>query len=103
MISLNARSVVFALSLLLGALSAACSSEHLRGSASPSADGATYLVFVDDNGGGCGPIIVNGQEWLHPVGTPGPVKPGLVTVECGGQLSFEVPEGVSFSFDYWGP
>lgn len=103
MASSTARSVALALLVLLCALLAACNSEHLRGSVTPSADGGTYLVFIDDNGGGCGPIIVNGQEWPYPIGTAGPVKPGRVTVECGGQLSFEVPEGVLFSFDYWEP
>jgi hypothetical protein len=64
-------------------VSAGCEPEHLRGRAEPSADGRTYLVIDDDNGGTCGPMFV----------------------DCGqdGSIEFEVPPGTTFHFDYWGP
>jgi hypothetical protein len=84
-------------------LLAACSERPLRGSADPSADGKTYLAIVDDNGGGCGPVKVDGQVWSHRVGEMAPIEPGKHTIECGGSIAFEIPHGVVFRFDYWGP
>jgi hypothetical protein len=80
-----------------------CSDGHLRGSVSPSPDGLTYLAIDDDDGGLCGPILVDGVGWQHPIGAPARVEPGVHTIECGGQLSFEIPAGVVFRFNYWGP
>ena len=76
---------------------------HLRGSTIESSDGRTYLSILDDNGGGCGPIQVDGQVWPHKIGVPGLISPGIHRIECGGELEFEIPPGVIFSFDYWGP
>ena len=90
-------------SLLLAALILGCGDGHLRGQVSPSPDGRTYLVVADDNGGRCGPIRVDGSLWPHAVGERGQIEPGRHTIECGTELSFEIPEGVVFSFDYWGP
>ncbi len=80
-----------------------CDDGYLRGSVSDSPDGATYLAVVDDNGGKCGPIRVDGIVWPHKLGEPGRVSPGHHTIECGGKISFEIPKGVVFRFDYWGP
>jgi hypothetical protein len=89
-------------SLVLALLLSACSDGHLRGFVEPSTDGGTYLVFEDDHGG-C-PIQVNGEPWPHERGEVGAVDPGTQVVECGGgTLSFIIPEGVVFHFDYWGP
>ena len=69
---------------------------HLRGTVEPSPDGGTYLQFDDDNGGeACLNIHVNGEAGPHPLGVPAEIGPGLHTVECGGALELEVPEGVS--------
>ena len=83
----------------------ACSNEnsHLRGSVTPSTDGKTYLTVVDDNGGGCGPILVDGERWPYAIGEAGEISPGVHEIACGGALKFEIPEGVVFRFDYWGP
>jgi len=82
---------------------ASCGDGHLRGKVTPSEDGGSWLVVVDDSGGACGPILVDGQEWGHAIGEPGPVAPGRHTAACGTELSFEIPEGVVFELDYWGP
>ncbi len=39
-----------------------CDDSNLRGSVTISGDGKTYLAVVDDNGGGCGPIFVDGKN-----------------------------------------
>ena len=88
---------------LIAALSSGCDDGHLRGSVTPSDDDRTYLAVVDDNGGQCGPILVDGEKWPYAIGQPGPIEPGRHTIECGGALSFEIPAGVVYSFDYWGP
>jgi hypothetical protein len=85
---------------------AACTRGELRGSTSASPDGRTYLKVVDDNGGMCGPIRVDGKTWPHPKDKAGLIAPGTHTIECGrggGKIEFNVPKGVVFSFDYWGP
>jgi len=80
----------------------------LRGDAESSSDGRTYLLIQDDNGGLCGSILVDGEIWPHEIGVMGVIEPGLHTLGCGsladpGEVEVVVPEGVVFSFDYWGP
>jgi hypothetical protein len=66
-------------------------------------DGYTYLAVMDDNGGKCGPIKMDGKIWPYPIGQAGRVEPGSHTIECGGSIQFNVPKGILFKFDYWGP
>ena len=80
-----------------------CDDGYLRGSVTESEDGRTYLVVVDDNGGACGPLLLDGQRWPFKIGEPGPVPPGRHRIECGGWVEFDIPQGVVFKFDYWGP
>jgi len=80
-----------------------CGDGYLRGAVEPSPDGKTYLAVIDDNGGGCGPIKIDGKIWDHPIGQPGKISPGTHVIECGGKIEFAVPVGVIFKFDYWGP
>jgi len=82
---------------------ASCSGDHLRGDTSPSSDGKTYLAVVDDNGGHCGPIRVDGRPWPYALGDAGSISPGDHTIECGGSIAFSVPAGTVFKFNYWGP
>ena len=91
------------LGLLLPVVLTGCGDSYLRGSVEPSRDGKTYLIVADDSGGGCGPIRLNGEIWPHAIGVAGEIAPGTQTIECGGSLQFDVPEGVVFTFDYWGP
>jgi hypothetical protein len=79
----------------------ACSHRDVRGSFAPSQDGKTYLAVVDDNGGHCRPIKVDGRIWPHPVGQAGRIDPGHHTIECGGKIEFDIRTGVLFKFDYW--
>jgi hypothetical protein len=81
----------------------ACDDGYLRGSVEKSSDGETYLEVVDDNGGQCGPILVDDKVWPYKIGQAGPISPGLHKIECGGWINFEIPLGVIFRFDYWGP
>ena len=80
-----------------------CDNRHLRGKIEESTDGFTYLVILDNNGGVCGPIFVNGKNWKHEIGQKGKIEAGEVQIECGGKLSIYVEEGTVFYFDYWGP
>ncbi|RUL65769.1 hypothetical protein EKH79_03395 [Dyella dinghuensis] len=89
--------------IIITVLIAACSDRPLRGAAAPSPDGKTYLAVVDDNGGACGPLKVDGKVWSHRMGEEVPVEPGKHTIECGAVITFEIPRGTIFKFDYWGP
>ena len=42
---------------------AACADDDIRGRSTPSSDGRTYLIIADDNGGKCGPMLVDGKRW----------------------------------------
>ena len=84
-------------------LASSCGDRDLRGSFERSADGKTYLAVVDNNGGGCGPIFVDGKQWPHPIGHPAAIEPGRHTIKCGGEIGFKIPPGVVYRFDYWGP
>lgn len=84
---------------------------HLRGTVSPSSDGQTYLSIVDDNGGGCGDFIVDGDVWHHSIGAAAAIDPGVHAIDCGAledfdpenAIMFDIPAGVVFRFNYWGP
>jgi hypothetical protein len=91
---------VFAAAL---AVCVGCNHSDLRGSTTPSKDGYTYLAVVDDNGGKCGPIKVDGKVWPYSIGQAGRVESGSHTIQCGGSIQFDIPKGVVFKFDYWGP
>jgi hypothetical protein len=80
-----------------------CSGRELRGRSTPSADGRTYLIIADDNGGQCGPLLVDGARWPHAVGVAGPVRPGKHTIACGTHVTIGIDSGQTFRFDYWGP
>ena len=80
-----------------------CDDGYLRGHVSKSANGKTYFAVIDDNGGHCGPMKLDGTVWPHAIGEIAEIKPGKHTLECGAPISFEVPPGVIFKFDYWGP
>lgn len=84
-------------------LSNSCTSRNLRGWWESSGDGKTYLVVEDDNGGGCGPIKLNGDLWPHRIGEKGEVFAGVHTISCGGSIGFEIKPETIFHFDYWGP
>ena len=76
---------------------------HLRGAIEPSKDGKTYFGIIDDNGGQCGPLLLDGKPWKLPLGEIAPIEPGEQEIQCGGSISFIIPEGVIYKFDYWGP
>jgi hypothetical protein len=46
---------------------------------------------------------VDGELWPHAVDVAVEVAPGSHTISCGGDISFEIPAGTVFRFDYWGP
>jgi hypothetical protein len=81
----------------------ACSRSELRGKSVASPDGKTYLVVDDDNGGRCGPIKVDGQVWTTALHSAGSITPGLHEISCGSSVEFEIRDGATFHFNYWGP
>lgn len=86
---------------------AGCGDSNLRGSFSKSEDGETYLAVVDDNNGSCVPSKIDDKVWPHPVARAARIEPGNHVISCGtdagSKISFTVPEGTVFKFDYWGP
>jgi hypothetical protein len=76
---------------------------ELRGRYKASSDGKTYLVIEDDNGGKCGPLLVDKKEWPHGLHNKGEVEPGEHNIECGTWIGVIVQEGTTYFFDYWGP
>lgn len=95
--------LLIALCFLLSAALLGCDDGYLRGSVAPSKDGRTYLVVADDNGGACGPLLLDGKPWPYKINQPGLVSSGRHRIECGGWIEFDIPQGVVFRFDYWGP
>ena len=91
--------IFFLFSLIL----AGCDDGYLRGSVTPSKDGRTYLTAVDDNGSACSTFLLDGKPWPYKINQPGLVSPGRHRIECGGWIEFDIPDGVVFKFDYWGP
>jgi hypothetical protein len=96
-------SALVTLATVLSLFCGACGESDLRGSFAASRDGKTYLAVVDDNGGHCGPIKVDGKLWPHPIGEVGQINPGRHTIECGGEIGFDIRPGVVYKFSYWGP
>ncbi|MEM7400965.1 MAG: hypothetical protein AAF304_03335 [Pseudomonadota bacterium] len=82
----------------------ACSRDvYLRGEVETSDDGLTYFSLVDDNGGSCKSVLLDGRPWPHKIGERGRVEPGAHEIDCNGVIGFDIPKGVIFKFDYWGP
>lgn len=55
-------------------------------------------------------MIVDGEIWPHKIGELGPIDAGRHSIHCGStddpdtdSITFEIPRGVVFRFDYWGP
>ena len=88
---------------LIVLMSTACTGGDIRGKSTTSADGGTYLTIADDNGGKCGPLLVDGKVWLHPIDRPGKVQPGRHVIACGGEIPVQIDSGQTYRFDYWGP
>ncbi len=81
-----------------------CSGDaYLRGKVEPSNDGLTYLMIADDGNGTCKSVLLDGKVWPYKTGEVGKVSPGIHKIDCNGIIEFDIPEGVVFKFDYWGP
>jgi len=86
-------------------------SHNLRGSWKHSKDGNTYLAVAEVDGGGggrCDNVFVDKKLFPHPIGAPHLTTPGKHTISCntaesGSEIGFEIPAGVIYRFDYWGP
>ena len=79
----------------------ACDDGHLRGSVQNSRDGKTYLLVADGNNRD--QIKIDGKVWSPPIGQAGEISPGTHVIDCNGEIEFNIPNGVVFKFDYWGP
>jgi hypothetical protein len=82
----------------------ACRTNELRGQATPSEDGKTYLVIAESPG--CASLRIDGKPWPHPLGARGVIAAGTRRISCSdgsNEIQFEVKPGTVFRFDYWGP
>lgn len=89
--------------MVLCVICVACDNSDLRGTWHKSKDGKTYLDVVDDNGGDCGGIRVDGKPWTHRIGEAALIDPGTHTINCSGDIEFSIPSGSVYKFNYWGP
>ena len=84
-----------------------CAQSALRGFEKPSKDEHTYLVIVDDEGGGLtDSIYVDNELWPYVLGEKGRITPGkhcLSNYKADCSIEFEVKPNTIFFFDYWGP
>lgn len=99
------KTFAFLTSALLATSSCAVAGERtLRGSLTASPDGQTYLA-INELEGNCPQLKVDGQPWNLPLGEPHRVRPGEHLIQCfeGGIVEFDIPEGKTLGFDYWGP
>ncbi len=95
--------IVYLIIICMSGMLSGCDDSYLRGSVTPSKDGNTYLAVADDNGGKCGALLVDGKQWEYKINENGIITPGIHTIKCGTEIQFEIPAGVIFRFDYWGP
>jgi hypothetical protein len=94
--------------VLLVLLLVGCGGRDLRGKWSKSRDGNTYLVVDHLAGfGNCEKIWVDSKVWSYREAEAGRVRPGNHTIACDGKsradISFSIPAGVIYHFNYWGP
>jgi hypothetical protein len=89
--------------LVVAVTGVSCVRRNTRGWWEHSPDSKTYLVIDDDNKTACGQVEVDGKPWPHAIHQRGAIEPGPHTIRCGGVIEFEIPTGVVFHFDYWGP
>jgi hypothetical protein len=90
--------------LLLALFVAGCDTELVRGEVTPSEDGQTYFAVLEYNGD-CETVSIDGELWPHAKGRFARIEPGNHTIaDChGSEIGFDIPAGVRFGFDYWGP
>jgi hypothetical protein len=76
---------------------------NLRGWWTATSDGKTYLVIEDRDGSEESRCTLDGQPWTYRDGQRGEIKPGVHELRCHMKVGFNVPSGVEYHFDYWGP
>ncbi|CAG5080496.1 hypothetical protein [Parvicella tangerina] len=104
------KNQIFIPTILILLFSSACTTgSDLRGKYKKSHDDKTYLIVEENNGGLCGNIFVDGKIWPYQIGEKGPISAGQHNITCSdkpeteGLISFEVMEGTTYRFQYWGP
>lgn len=81
----------------------ACGEQPLRGTVAKSPDGRTYLVVAAAEAP-CDHVNIDGVRSRVLNGVLVPIQPGAHRLSCGGDgIQFEVDEGTTLTFDYWGP
>lgn len=74
----NGLVIVNLIIICMSGMLSGCDDGYLRGSVTPSHDGNTYLAVVDNNGGKCGTIFVDGKRWEYKINENGIITPGLI-------------------------
>ena len=69
------------LAAVLFVMAAGCEREHLRGRAEASADGRTYLVIEDDNGGAADACLWTTASGPLQINRPHPISPGQTKMQ----------------------
>jgi len=49
-----------------------------------SKDGKTYFGVIDNNGGQCGPLLLDGELWPKAIGDVAPIEPGYHEIHYQG-------------------
>jgi hypothetical protein len=57
--------------MLAVVIASGCAASDIRGQSTASPDGRTYPIIADDNGGKCGPLLVEREVWPRPINRPG--------------------------------
>lgn len=79
---IKTREAWIAMLIVLAMLFVVGCRKDLRVITKKSIDGKTYLAILDDNGGGCGPIRIDGVVWDFPLDSLREIDPGLHQIDC---------------------
>ncbi|NKC20211.1 hypothetical protein CWC29_015520 [Pseudoalteromonas sp. S4498] len=72
---------------LIFALIACKGDGYLRGEVEPSQDGNTYFGVIDNNGGNCGPLLLDGKAWELPLGEVSEIESGCNSTQFSTAIS----------------
>jgi hypothetical protein len=79
----NKKMKGFSIIIICFILQSCVDDEHLRGAVEASKDGKTYFGVIDNNGGQCGPLLLDGELWPKAIGDVAPIEPGYHEIHWG--------------------